>query len=108
MLWRLSRLLAAEALRRLARSIKAAPVEFDRFDKLPTPLPPSEGVVELARVTPENDMQRFPFEKSFTGLSSSRSGASSYSILLVVGELYFVDDVGDARPLPLAAETGSP
>jgi hypothetical protein len=108
MLWRLSRLLAAEALRRLARSINAAPVELDRFDKLPAPLPPSVGAIVLARFMLEIDMQRLPFGRSFTGRSSSRSNVLSFSILVVVGELDFADEVGDTRPLPLDAETGSP
>jgi hypothetical protein len=107
MLWRFSRLLAAEALRRLARSMKAAPVEFDRFDKLPTNLSPSVGDIVLARFMLEIGIHRLPFGKSFTGPSSSRSNALSLSILVVVGELYFADEVGDTRPLPLGAATGS-
>jgi hypothetical protein len=64
MLWRLCRLVAADALRRLARSMNAAPVELDRLDRLPAPLPPSDGAIVVARFMLEIDMQRFPFEKS--------------------------------------------
>lgn len=76
MLCRFSRVLNPEAERRLARSMNAAPVEFERFDRLPNCLSSAAAVV-LERRTLEIDMQRMPLADPFVGLASSFSGKAS-------------------------------
>ena len=89
MLCRLSRpLLTAEALRRLARSMNAAPVELDRLDKLPKDLPPFVGGfvgdMVLDRQTFPIDIPRLPpVVTSCTGASSSRSVGLSLSFFAI-------------------------
>ena len=105
MVWRF-RLLAAEALRSLARSIKAAPVEFDRFDRLPKALVPSGDMV-LERRMPETDTQRFPLlEMSFSSFNSSRSVGLLFSLLRAIGVLA-LNETGEAIDLVGEVATGS-
>jgi hypothetical protein len=107
MLCRLTRVLSPEAERRLARSIKVAPVELERLDKLPNCFP-SAVVVVLDRRTLEIDMHRFPpLVTSLMGLAWSLSGKVSRSFLAVVGDAC-LEDAGDMIDLGPAEDTGSP
>jgi hypothetical protein len=56
--------------------MNAAPVEFERFDRLPNCLSSAAAVV-LERRTLEIDMQRMPLADPFVGLVSSFSGKAS-------------------------------
>jgi hypothetical protein len=101
MLCRLSRVLTPDALRRLALSIKVAPVEFDRFERLPK-LAPLSGATELERWMLATDVQRLPlFMDSFIGLKSSRPIGTSFSF--GAGEPYR-EDVGETIDLAAVGE----
>jgi hypothetical protein len=85
--------------------MNAAPVEFERLDRLPICLS-SVAAVVLERRTLETDMQRMPLVDPFVGLASSLSGNTSWSFLATVGEA-FLEDAGETTDLA-PEEIGSP